>query len=506
MPGIRERLELSDGFSGVFDKYINKLTNAFGKTQDMHESLENMGRIGARTQDTLIAIGERSLTAVGSIENLSAVFMQLSSEADADSEILNSVFDMYIAKMEESEAVWTSAADGLNKRNLMATHSFEELQKKGFIKTAEEADKSSRETEKMGQKSSKIFDGLGKKLTRLGLIFFSMRKMVQYVKNAMDRVPDDVSKPFNDLKDNVSMIFSGVVGKGMEALAGPLQKLTDFINGDQGTKMIAVLEKVGELIGQGIGVALEMVFNLISLVSENFQTMGITASDVFTVVGGIIGGFYSFFYNIVADIYNALAILGEFVVNFLDNPLAAIVRLITDVADWVLGILENIAVAIDKVFGSNIASTLGSWRDTMYNWAEEKIGGKDIKLNRMEKLEYSDVIAKFANAGASFGDSLSQVSYEDTMTSKIKNIDKNTKAIKDSVSKEDLKDIIDMAERRFVNQVNLTAQTPIITINGANTGNSAQDRRLLANAIRDILVEQVAAAPTSPGFAYSGGY
>lgn len=62
-----------------------------------------------------------------------------------------------------------------------------------------------------------------------------------------------------------------------------------------------------------------------------------------------------------------------------------------------------------------------------------------------------------------------------------------------NMSEEDLKSLVDVAERRYVNQVNLTAQTPVITINGANTGRTAADRQNLADAIRDILVEQVAA-------------
>ena len=50
-----------------------------------------------------------------------------------------------------------------------------------------------------------------------------------------------------------------------------------------------------------------------------------------------------------------------------------------------------------------------------------------------------------------------------------------------------------MAERRYVNNINLTAQTPVITINGANTSRTTmrRDRQNLANAIRDILIEQV---------------
>ena len=61
------------------------------------------------------------------------------------------------------------------------------------------------------------------------------------------------------------------------------------------------------------------------------------------------------------------------------------------------------------------------------------------------------------------------------------------------MSDEDIKALVDIAERRHVNNINLTAQTPVINITGQNTGNTAADRQNLANTIRDILVEQVAA-------------
>lgn len=63
-----------------------------------------------------------------------------------------------------------------------------------------------------------------------------------------------------------------------------------------------------------------------------------------------------------------------------------------------------------------------------------------------------------------------------------------------SMSEEDLKSLVDMAERQYVNEINLTAQTPVINVNGQNTGNSKEDRKALANAIRDILVEQASSA------------
>lgn len=80
----------------------------------------------------------------------------------------------------------------------------------------------------------------------------------------------------------------------------------------------------------------------------------------------------------------------------------------------------------------------------------------------------------------------------------ISSIEKSVKGIEKAVSlsDEDLKSLVDVAERRYVNQVNLTAQTPVITINGANTGRTAADRQNLANTIRDILVEQTASGST----------
>ena len=69
----------------------------------------------------------------------------------------------------------------------------------------------------------------------------------------------------------------------------------------------------------------------------------------------------------------------------------------------------------------------------------------------------------------------------------LKDIEKSVK-----MSDEDIKSLVDMAERRYVNKINLTAQTPVININGQNTGNTAADRKALAAAIQEVLMEQIA--------------
>lgn len=77
----------------------------------------------------------------------------------------------------------------------------------------------------------------------------------------------------------------------------------------------------------------------------------------------------------------------------------------------------------------------------------------------------------------------------------VQDIAADVSAIRKSVdmSQEDLKMLVEQSERRYVNRINLTSQTPVINISGQNTGRTAADRQSLANAIRDILIEQTAA-------------
>ena len=53
--------------------------------------------------------------------------------------------------------------------------------------------------------------------------------------------------------------------------------------------------------------------------------------------------------------------------------------------------------------------------------------------------------------------------------------------------------LVDMAERRYVNNINLTTQAPVIQISGQNTGDTKEDRRRLVNMLRDQLLEEMSA-------------
>lgn len=80
------------------------------------------------------------------------------------------------------------------------------------------------------------------------------------------------------------------------------------------------------------------------------------------------------------------------------------------------------------------------------------------------------------------------------INSALSDIGADTKAIRNSValSEEDIKLLVDMATREYVNNINLTAQTPVINITGQNTGDTEMDKQALADTLRDILMEQAA--------------
>lgn len=127
-----------------------------------------------------------------------------------------------------------------------------------------------------------------------------------------------------------------------------------------------------------------------------------------------------------------------------------------------------------------------SYQDTMAQWSQVGAG-----MGRaLDSFSISDVLSGFSSANTDFSAMLNASGIPGALDA----IKGDTAAIKRSValSEEDVKLLVDMAERRYVNNINLTAQTPVITINGQNTGDTAEDLQWLENALQRILTEQSA--------------
>lgn len=236
--------------------------------------------------------------------------------------------------------------------------------------------------------------------------------------------------------------------------------------------------------------------------------------------GAVVGNAFIVVYNTALSafggIYNTVASVANFVGNVFNNPLAAAAHLFGDFADTVLGVLQTIAEVIDVVFGSGLSDAVSGWRASLNGFIDRAAGDYtefvpklDISDAQMDRIGYGDAWNTGydwgANLGSSLGDmfgaaaaggetSFSVPSY-DEIVGAIDGVGKDVKGIKKSVdlSKEDLKYMVDLTARRYVNNVNLTSQTPVITVNGQNTGNTEADRETLARMLETVLLEQRAA-------------
>lgn len=243
---------------------------------------------------------------------------------------------------------------------------------------------------------------------------------------------------------------------------------------------------------------------------------GIIAGAVLTVAA-IIG-------NTVIGLLNGIiqAVWSIFVTPFLgiiewvlnvtnggfDSFGGAVANLIGNIISWFLDLGKVVTKIIDAIFGTNWTAGLTSLQDSVLKWGKNE---NAITLDRNAptidyRFNYGDAWNTGYNWGANLfsgngndavGAALSGVPY-DELSGQLGDIAGSVGSIEKSVkmSDEDIKSLVDVAERRYVNNVNLTAQTPVITVNGANTGRTAADRQSIANAIRDILIEQTASGST----------
>ena len=246
-------------------------------------------------------------------------------------------------------------------------------------------------------------------------------------------------------------------------------------------------------------------------------------ADTSVSATGIIAGSFAvmgaFVYNsTLVPLQNGFAMFVNFLGNAFNNPTAAVKILFYDMAITVMQYLQNIAGALEGLINMvpgvtvDLTSGLDSWvtklkRDRQYEkWAS----GYTEYVTPWENMDLSKAYTKGYNWGAnlSFSDLFSgllgngmgnlAIPQAANLNDLLKNIDKNTSKVAKTVdmSAEQIKMLVDVAERKYVNNINLTSQTPMITIKGQNTGNTEQDARNVAEILRDTLLELRSAGST----------
>ena len=236
----------------------------------------------------------------------------------------------------------------------------------------------------------------------------------------------------------------------------------------------------------------------------------ISATGIITGAFATMGAFV--FNSVLVPLQNGFAAFVNFLANVFTNPLAAIKIAFYDMAITVMQYLQNIAHGLEgllnKIPGVTVDLTSG-------------VDATVTKLQRDRKYEkwasgYMEVVkpwknidlGKAYNAGHDWGANLNlsnimgggsaEAPQGGDEKNLLTNIDKNTGKIAKTVdlSDEQIKMLVDVAERRYVNNVNLTSQTPMITVQGQNTGDTEKDARNLADTLRDVLVDLMNAGST----------
>lgn len=238
----------------------------------------------------------------------------------------------------------------------------------------------------------------------------------------------------------------------------------------------------------------------------------ISATGIITGAFATVGAFV--FNGVLVPLHNGFAAFVNFLGNAFNDPITAIDVLFYDMSITSLKYIQNVAQGLEGLINMipGVEVNMTSGIDKLIgkleygrNWTIKQNGYKEY-IKPWENFD----LGKSYKAGYNWGANLGKSGLMGTGTGELEipqaadvkdlltNIDKNTGKIAKTVdlSDEQIKMLVDVAERKYVNNVNLTSQTPMITVQGQNTGNTEKDARNLADTLRDILVDLMNAGST----------
>lgn len=236
------------------------------------------------------------------------------------------------------------------------------------------------------------------------------------------------------------------------------------------------------------------------------QQFGIGMQQVGGWVGQVFGMIYAVGYNVFATLWNVIASFAEFFANVFNDPVAAIAHLFSNALDTILSMVETVAGAIDALTGSHLQGAVSGFRGKLSGWVDDTFGENAIQIERMANLDIGATAAEWGNYGANLGSKLDNLdldigklagSFGDLDLSGGNNIDKVAKVGKvgkvDDIklSDEDLKIYRDLAERRYMNKIELKTLAPEIHVTVPESAGENLTADDVTDYIRKMLIEQM---------------
>lgn len=236
------------------------------------------------------------------------------------------------------------------------------------------------------------------------------------------------------------------------------------------------------------------------------QQFGIGMQEVGGWVGQVFGMTYAVGYNVFATLWNVIDSFAEFFANVFNDPVAAIAHLFSNALDTILSMVETAAGAIDALTGSHLQGAVSGFRGKLSGWVDDTFGENAIQIKRMANLDIGATAAEWGNYGANLGSKLDNLdldigklagSFNDLDLSGGNNIDKVAKVGKvgkvDDIklSDEDLKIYRDLAERRYMNKIELKTLAPEINVSIPESAGGNLTADDVTDYIRKMLIEQM---------------
>lgn len=329
-------------------------------------------------------------------------------------------------------------------------------------------------------------------------------RMTQPVLNVISQMANKVDEAMQWTKDNSELVAGALAAVATAAAIAGAQMVLSALK-SAGAWAMAHLPLLA--VAAGVGLIIYMA-----------RAAGATWEEIGGVIGGVFGAMYAAaMNNFIVPAQQMFAMFVNFLGNVFNDPVASIKILFLDMASFIIDRIRQVASGIETLINAipGVEVNITSGLDNLYNKIQgtrDRIKNESEWKEYIKPWEYVDYTDAW-NAGSeigvklgrgldnfdlnSFVSGLTSSSYVPTVSSpQLDDISSSVAGIEKSVdmTQEDLESLIDVAERRYVNQINLTSQTPVINVSGQNTGRTQADRTALAEAIQRILVEQISSS------------
>lgn len=255
-----------------------------------------------------------------------------------------------------------------------------------------------------------------------------------------------------------------------------------------------------------IAVLIGVCIIAIEKLGGGFQRSGATAGAAWGLIASVA-------YNGIANIWDWIATFVEFFVNVWNDPINTVNRHFVNLADNILSLFESVTGLIDAMLGTDMSKAYSQLRDDLAAAAQEKYGEPAFKLERMEKKDIRQSVFDGMQTGRNFGQKIDNVfGIFENLPESLENLGNEFDGMQDgievkdvgtvgtvknvqgdvSLSDEDIQLYRDLAERRYMNNVELQTLAPNIAVSIPESAAGSLRAQDVADEINAILIEQMA--------------